>query len=117
MPARTGSQQTVLVVDDEPIVRDVARYLRHEGYRTLEAGDGDEARRLISESEPSLVVPLLETRGGRAAGRRRLRAGGRPGRLPPDEEAAILRFLGNVTVVPIDAVAGREPVVGPVRAP
>ncbi len=57
MSARTGSQQTVLVVDDEPIVRDVvARYLRHEGYRTLEAGDGDEARRLISESEPSLVV-------------------------------------------------------------
>ncbi len=43
MPPRTGSQQTVLVVDDEPIVRDVvARYLRHEGYRTLEAGDGDE---------------------------------------------------------------------------
>ncbi len=57
MPPRTGSPQTVLVVDDEPIVRDVvARYLRHEGYRTLEAGDGDEARRLISESEPSLVV-------------------------------------------------------------
>ena len=48
---------TVLVVDDEPIVRDVvARYLRHEGYRTLEAGDGDEARRIIAESEPSLVV-------------------------------------------------------------
>ncbi len=57
MPGRTGSPQTVLVVDDEPIVRDVvARYLRHEGYLTLEAGDGDEARRLISESEPSLVV-------------------------------------------------------------
>jgi DNA-binding response OmpR family regulator len=52
-----GGTATVLVVDDEPIVRDVvARYLRHEGYRTLEAGDGDEARRLIVESEPSLVV-------------------------------------------------------------
>jgi two-component system response regulator VicR len=57
MSARARPEQTVLVVDDEPIVRDVvARYLRHEGYRTLEAGDGDEARRLIAESAPSLVV-------------------------------------------------------------
>ena len=33
---------TVLVVDDEPIVREVVvRYLEREGYRTLEAGDGD----------------------------------------------------------------------------
>ena len=31
---------TVLVVDDEPIVRDVVvRYLEREGYRTLETGD------------------------------------------------------------------------------
>jgi len=48
---------TVLVVDDEPIVRDVVvRYLRHAGYRTLEAGDGEEAWRLIVEAEPSIVV-------------------------------------------------------------
>jgi DNA-binding response OmpR family regulator len=53
----TEAERTVLVVDDEPIVRDVvARYLRHEGYRTLQAGDGDEAQRLIEEAEPSLVV-------------------------------------------------------------
>ena len=32
---------TVLVVDDEPIVREVVvRYLEREGYATLEAGDG-----------------------------------------------------------------------------
>ena len=37
---------TVLVVDDEPIVRDVVvRYLRRDGFTTLEAGDGDAARR------------------------------------------------------------------------
>jgi DNA-binding response OmpR family regulator len=49
--------KTVLVVDDEPIVRDVVvRYLAREGYRTLEAGDGDHARRLIESREPSLVV-------------------------------------------------------------
>jgi DNA-binding response OmpR family regulator len=48
---------TVLVVDDEPIVRDVVvRYLAREGYRTLEAGDGDEARRLLEREPPSLVV-------------------------------------------------------------
>src|SRR3954451_20412220 len=48
---------TVLVVDDEPIVRDVVvRYLRRDGFATLEAGDGDDARRLIEAAEPSLVV-------------------------------------------------------------
>jgi DNA-binding response OmpR family regulator len=48
---------SVLVVDDEPIVRDVVvRYLRHAGYRTQEAADGEEARRLIAAAEPGLVV-------------------------------------------------------------
>jgi DNA-binding response OmpR family regulator len=47
----------VLVVDDEPIVRDVVvRYLRRAGYETLEAGDGDAARRLIEAEAPQLVV-------------------------------------------------------------
>jgi DNA-binding response OmpR family regulator len=48
---------TVLVVDDEPIVREVVvRYLRREGYETLEAGDGTLARRLLERHMPSLVV-------------------------------------------------------------
>ena len=48
---------TVLVVDDEPIVRDVVvRYLERDGHRTLEAGSGDEARRLLEREPPSLVV-------------------------------------------------------------
>jgi DNA-binding response OmpR family regulator len=48
---------TVLVVDDEPIVREVVvTYLRREGYRTLEAGDGDTARKLLESESPSLVV-------------------------------------------------------------
>jgi DNA-binding response OmpR family regulator len=48
---------TVLVVDDEQIVREVVvTYLRHEGYETLEAGDGDTARRLLEEAPPDLVV-------------------------------------------------------------
>ena len=48
---------TVLVVDDEPIVRDVVvRYLEREGYATLEAGDGEVARDHLERSLPDLVV-------------------------------------------------------------
>ncbi len=52
-----SAMTTVLVVDDEPIVRDVVvRYLRREGFDTLEAGDGDAARTLIATGTPELVV-------------------------------------------------------------
>ena len=48
---------TVLVVDDEPIVRDVVvRYLQRDGFDTLEAGDGDTARAIIETENPDLVV-------------------------------------------------------------
>src|SRR5581483_6242968 len=48
---------TILVVDDEPIVRDiVVRYLRRDGFATLEAGNGTDARELIETEQPNLVV-------------------------------------------------------------
>ena len=48
---------TVLVVDDEPIVREVVvRYLAREGHRTLEAADGDSARGVIEDADLDLVV-------------------------------------------------------------
>src|SRR5213593_4511306 len=49
---------TVLVVDDEPIVRDVVvRYLRRGGFETREAATGDEARQILEADEsPELVV-------------------------------------------------------------
>ena len=48
---------TVLVVDDEPIVRDVVvRYLQRDGFDTLEAADGETAQKLIEDGEPELVV-------------------------------------------------------------
>jgi DNA-binding response OmpR family regulator len=48
---------TVLVVDDEPIVREVVvRYLEREGYATLEADDGDDARVIVERDSPDLVV-------------------------------------------------------------
>ena len=48
---------TVLVVDDEPTIREiVVKYLKRDGYRTLEAADGDRARELIETERPDLVV-------------------------------------------------------------
>jgi DNA-binding response OmpR family regulator len=56
---------TVLVVEDEPTVRDVVvRYLREEGYDAVEAGDLDEARGLLRDALPSLVVLDLMLPGG-----------------------------------------------------
>jgi two-component system response regulator ResD len=47
----------VLVVDDEPIVRDVVtRYLERDGHRVVAAASGDEARAKIEHDRPDLVV-------------------------------------------------------------
>jgi DNA-binding response OmpR family regulator len=47
----------VLVVDDEPIVRDVVtRYLERDGHRVASAATGDEARTKIEHEPPDLVV-------------------------------------------------------------
>jgi DNA-binding response OmpR family regulator len=49
--------ETVLVVDDEPTLREVVvRYLERAGYRALEAGDGDEAEALLRNQPPDLVI-------------------------------------------------------------
>jgi two-component system, OmpR family, response regulator ResD len=57
-PSRHNSTvATVLVVEDESVVREVVvRYLRREGYRTLEAGDADTACALVERETPDLVV-------------------------------------------------------------
>jgi DNA-binding response OmpR family regulator len=59
-PLANGSihgMSTILVVDDEAIVREVVvSYLEREGYKTLEAGDGDVARDLIERQQPALVI-------------------------------------------------------------
>ncbi|HEY6835331.1 MAG TPA: response regulator transcription factor [Gaiellaceae bacterium] len=48
---------TVLVVDDEPMVRDVvSRYLERDGHRVVTAGDGETARGLIERDPPNLVL-------------------------------------------------------------
>ena len=53
----TDQKATVLVVEDEQIVRQVVvTYLRQEGHPTLEAADGRTALELIERSEPGLIV-------------------------------------------------------------
>src|SRR5689334_24224764 len=57
----------ILVVDDEPIVRDVVcRYLERESFRTIEAADGDEALRALLSADVHLVVldVMLPGQGG-----------------------------------------------------
>ena len=56
---------TVLVVDDEPVVREiVVRYLERDGHRALEAGDADSARTALERHSPSLVVLDIMLPGG-----------------------------------------------------
>jgi DNA-binding response OmpR family regulator len=48
---------TVLVVDDDHTVREVVvSYLRAHGHEVVEAGDGEEALRLVTRRPPDLVV-------------------------------------------------------------
>ena len=47
----------MLVVDDEPVVRDVlSRYLTREGYAVMEAADGEQALASIRNDPPNVVV-------------------------------------------------------------
>ena len=50
-------QQLILVVDDEPNIREVlTAYLERELYRVLTAATGDEALLLINQEQPDLIV-------------------------------------------------------------
>ena len=54
----TGSK--VLVVDDEPTVREVVvGYLRRDGHEVAEAGDGYTALELLDSDPPDLVVKKM----------------------------------------------------------
>jgi two-component system, cell cycle sensor histidine kinase and response regulator CckA len=52
-----GAGQSILVVDDQPAVVEIAsRILHHNGYRTLQAGSYDEALSLLSTYDPDLLL-------------------------------------------------------------
>lgn len=47
----------MLVVDDEPMVREVlTQYLQHDGFGVVEAADGDAAVKVIDQRSPDLVL-------------------------------------------------------------
>lgn len=74
-------QAPVLVVDDEPMVREVvARYLERDGHLVHEVGDGLEALRWLDANRPSLVVldVMLPSTDGLAVLRRIREAGDVP---------------------------------------
>ena len=56
-PLHNVRMATILVVDDEPTIREVVvRYLKREGYDTLEAADRLRAKELLVSASPCLVV-------------------------------------------------------------
>ncbi len=60
---------TVLVVDDEESVRDVARrMLQRMGYEVVTAVDGDDGLRLFSENEDAIVAIVLDVTMPRLSG-------------------------------------------------
>ncbi len=66
-PAPRG-REVILLVEDEPAVRGfLSRFLRLQGYRVTEAGDGEEAMRLVESELPApdlLVTDLVMPRMG-----------------------------------------------------
>jgi DNA-binding response OmpR family regulator len=57
MPEPNPQSITILIVDDEPRLRDVMRMnLEIEGYRIIEAGTGYEALELLRDELPDLIV-------------------------------------------------------------
>lgn len=57
MAPTTSQRRSVLVVDDEAMVREVVcAYLDREGFSTFEAIDGEAALKCVSDREPDLIV-------------------------------------------------------------
>jgi AmiR/NasT family two-component response regulator len=58
MTAVTGRRHRIVVAEDEALIRlDLVEMLREEGYDVVgEAGDGEEAIRLVEEHRPDVVV-------------------------------------------------------------
>lgn len=53
-------RRRVLVIDDEPTVRDVvSRYLERDGYRVESAADGQSARKLLEEAADLIILDLM----------------------------------------------------------
>ena len=52
-----AAKKKILVVEDEPDIRELVRYnLEQNGFRVAEANDGEEALRKVAEEKPALVI-------------------------------------------------------------
>jgi DNA-binding response OmpR family regulator len=55
--ADTMSENTILIIEDEPSIREViSLYLKRAGFQVAEAGDGEEAIKMLESSQPELVI-------------------------------------------------------------
>lgn len=62
--AKKGNRATILIIEDEDDIRTFAsRVLELEGYRVLQAGDGDEGLRLARGNQVALVLLDLRLPG------------------------------------------------------
>ena len=81
-----SDQGTIVVVEDDPNIADlVDLYLRREGYRVLQAGDGTRGLELVARERPRLVVLDVGLPGsvdGLEVCRRLRAAGGPNGAVP-----------------------------------
>jgi two-component system alkaline phosphatase synthesis response regulator PhoP len=56
-PSRVGMMRTILVVDDEPKIVQIARdYLERAGFRVMTAGDGRSVLPMVRHQKPDLIV-------------------------------------------------------------
>jgi CheY-like chemotaxis protein len=61
---KKGSRATILIIEDEDDIRTFAsRVLELEGYRVLQAGDGDEGLRLARGNQVAMVLLDLRLPG------------------------------------------------------
>ncbi len=83
---------TILVVDDEPTIREVVRrYLERDGYQVMEAADGTTALDLIRKEPPDLLVLDIMLPGiDGLTITRRLREGDSSGTLVTEHEVPII---------------------------
>ena len=57
---QTPDQQSILVIDDDETIREILRaILEREGYRVLEAQDGNEGLKKFTETPTDLVITDL----------------------------------------------------------
>jgi two-component system cell cycle sensor histidine kinase/response regulator CckA len=80
VPAARGNGEKVLVVDDEPAVREVvSRILRRNGYAAVEASGGQQALALASSQEIQLLLTDSVMPGMSGAGLAKVLVGLKPG--------------------------------------